>query len=141
MQTMTEKEIKAWLRYHEKGLRSDPPRHWEPILKPVEETIDLACKMPELHLEHVGTTRVHALICAKLKIMGLPLRAVTAYVNYAGHNTLPIRELAKEMGVCTFTVVAWFKRFRQEWPQLFDSALCLERNTDMERKLFGRISP
>ncbi len=128
---MTQEEIKKWYADRETELRSDPQRRWKPTLKPLNETVALACEMPELGLEHAGMERVYHLISAKMRVLGLPLRAAQAYVNYAGHNTLSIRELAMEMKVNKDTVVVWFKRLRQEWPQLFDSALALELNAEL----------
>ena len=131
MKLMTKKEIESWFKLHEVELRPDPQRRWRPTLKPLNETVVLACEMPELFLKHAGPVQAYALLVAKMKAVGLPARAAQAYVNYAGHNALSIRELAVEMKVNKDTVVVWFKRLRQEWPQLFVSALALELNAEL----------
>jgi hypothetical protein len=129
--SMTDNEIKAWFRYHEQELQPEQPRRWEPTLKPLSELIDLACEMPELHLANAGPERVYHLIAAKMLVIGLPIQAAVAYTNFASHNALSIRELAVEMKVNKDTVVVWFKRLRQEWPQLFCGALLQELNAEL----------
>jgi hypothetical protein len=128
---MTKDEIQKWYADHEIALRPKPQRRWKPTLKPLSETAALACEMPELGLADAGPERVYHLIAAKMLVIGLPLRAVQAYVNFAGHNTLSIRELAVEMKVNKDTVVVWFKRLKQEWPQLFCGALLQELNAEL----------
>ncbi len=134
MESMTKKEILDWFDAHKEELKPDLPRQWEPVLKPLSETVELAKYMSELGLSGYGDGTVLALMAAKMKVIGLPVQAILAYVNYAGHNTLPIRVLAKKLNTHTKTVAIWFMRMRNEWPQLFDSALCHERNIGVESK-------
>ncbi len=128
---MTQDEIKKWYKDHDEELGPDPQRRWKPDLKRIEETVDLTYRMPELGLLLYAPQTIYSLMGGRLAVIGLPLRAVTAYINYAGHNALSIRELAVEMRVNKDTVVVWFERLRREWPQLFVSALALGLDAEL----------
>ena len=123
----------------------EPGRMWHPKIKPLSSTDDIgaergvafstigvARRMPELCLKHCSLGTVRRLIQAKMHSLGLPTDAVTAYVNYAGHNTLSVKELAKEMRKSERTIREWFSRLRSKWPQLF--TLALRRELDQAGK-------
>ena len=89
--------------------------YWKPLLKPYSEIIKTASKL-------FKTSELDAEIelDAKLRELKIPKIAVVVYVNWASHNALSYKEVAKATGLTKIMVQSCLQILRKRFPWLFN---------------------